>query len=573
MATSQEYSAFRHGSDPRARVLDGLPVSESQRQLAGISTAVLEGGRGTPMILLHGPGEYGAKWLRVIPELVESHRVIAPDLPGHGASPAVATELDTERVMLWLSELIAATCNEPPILVGQILGGGIAARFACQHGERLRRLVLVDAFGLSAFAPDPAFGRALMAFLEAPSAEAHDQLWSKCAFDLERMQKSMGERWERVKAYNLDRAADARLGPAQQALMSRFGMPAIPAAALAQISVPTSLIWGRHDLATPLAIAERAARRYGWPLHVIESAADDPAMEQPEAFIEALRAAVGGEREHHAAPKEAWDAIATGYDELVAPGEAELANAALQLAQLKSGQRFLDVAAGTGGLSLPAARLGARVVATDWSPKMIERFEARARREKLTACEGHVMDCRCLGFDSDTFDVTGSQFGVMLVEDQPRALREMVRVTKPGGHVVVVGYGSPEKFEALQLFIAALRSVEPEFPGLPNDPPPLEFQAADPDVLEQRLKDAGLGQVTVHTSHQERLELSSGKQLWDWCVSGNPIPGMLVAGLPDQARQAMLQHMHRHLVARADSRGVAVLTAPLNIAVGTKDRG
>ena len=61
--------------------------------------------------------------------------------------------------------------------------------------------------------------------------------------------------------------------------------------------------------------------------------------------------------------------------------EVELANEALRLVGLEPGERFLDVAAGTGGLSLPAARLGAQVLATDWSPAMIERFEARVRAE------------------------------------------------------------------------------------------------------------------------------------------------------------------------------------------------
>ena len=58
-----------------------------------------------------------------------------------------------------------------------------------------------------------------------------------------------------------------------------------------RITVPTTLIWGRHDLATQLAIAESASTRYGWPLHVIENAADDPPIEQPEAFLRALREA------------------------------------------------------------------------------------------------------------------------------------------------------------------------------------------------------------------------------------------------------------------------------------------
>ena len=58
-----------------------------------------------------------------------------------------------------------------------------------------------------------------------------------------------------------------------------------PAEELARISVPTTLIWGRHDRQTPLAVAQQASTRFGWPLHVIEDAADDPAFEQPAAVL------------------------------------------------------------------------------------------------------------------------------------------------------------------------------------------------------------------------------------------------------------------------------------------------
>jgi ubiquinone/menaquinone biosynthesis C-methylase UbiE len=154
--------------------------------------------------------------------------------------------------------------------------------------------------------------------------------------------------------------------------------------------------------------------------------------------------------EEHAAPPEAWDAIATGYDRYVAPQETDLANEALRLVGVEPGERFLDVAAGTGGLSLPAARLGAQVLATDWSAAMIERFEHRVRDENLSQADGRVMDCHALDLPDASFDVTGSQFGVMLVPDQPRSLREMVRVTKPGGRVLVIAYGFPAELEFLQ---------------------------------------------------------------------------------------------------------------------------
>jgi ubiquinone/menaquinone biosynthesis C-methylase UbiE len=271
----------------------------------------------------------------------------------------------------------------------------------------------------------------------------------------------------------------------------------------------------------------------------------------------------------HTAPVEAWDAIAALYDKHVAPGEADLATAGLRLAGLRAGDRFLDVAAGPGGLSLPAARLGAKVLATDWSPKMIEHFNARVVAEGLDA-EGRVMDCHALNLPDNSYDVTGSLFGVMLVPDQAQALREMVRVTKPSGRVLLIAYGNPVEFEALHVFISAAQAVVPQFEGPAEDEPMLEFQVADPDVLRQRLITAGLRDVTVDTSNRERITVRTGQQLWDWCIGGNPIPGMLVADLTDRQRADIIQVLDGMVLERSGGNGPAVLTAPLNIGVGTK---
>jgi SAM-dependent methyltransferase len=274
--------------------------------------------------------------------------------------------------------------------------------------------------------------------------------------------------------------------------------------------------------------------------------------------------------DEHAAPPEAWDAIAAGYARHVAPQEVDLAGEALDLAALEPGERFLDVAAGTGGLSLPAARRGAQVLATDWSSAMIERFEECARAEGLTA-EERVMDCHALDLPDDSFNVTGSQFGVMLVPDQPRALREMVRVTKPGGRVLVIAYRSPAEFEALQVFLGALKVVAPEFPGLPDDPPPLEFQLADPELLRGRLTDAGLTDVRVERT-AERPRFSSGQELWDWMLYSNPITEMVLGDLEltQDQRATLRQILDRMLRERAGGDGRATLANGVNIAIGTK---
>jgi pimeloyl-ACP methyl ester carboxylesterase len=173
-----------------------------------------------------------------------------------------------------------------------MLGGAIAARFAVERGNRLKSLVLVDAFGLHWFRPTPRLALALVRYIRRPSENTFDRLYQHCAVDLDGMRGEMGEQWKSFRAYVVNRGQTPALKAALPVLMRKFGLRAIPSAALAQISVPTTLIWGRHDPATKLRVAEAASARYRWPLHVIDDAADDPVLEQPGATVRALRVAM-----------------------------------------------------------------------------------------------------------------------------------------------------------------------------------------------------------------------------------------------------------------------------------------
>ena len=280
------------GTDARGRLLAGLPVTERHLELAGIRTAVWEGGAGRPVVILHGPGEFAAYWLRVIPGLARTHRVVAPDLPGHGASVAEDGPLTADRVIDWLGGLVDRTCPEPPVLVGRVVGGAISARYAADHGDRLRHLVLVDTLGLSPFRPAPRFQRALHRFLADAGEHTYDRLMLHCAYALDTLAAELGEAWPLLQRYAVAVARTPRVQSAMGALLAEFGTAALPDRVLRRIAVPTTLLWGRHDMVTPVDVAEAASARYGWPLHVLEDAADDPALEAPEEFLQVLQAAV-----------------------------------------------------------------------------------------------------------------------------------------------------------------------------------------------------------------------------------------------------------------------------------------
>jgi ubiquinone/menaquinone biosynthesis C-methylase UbiE len=269
----------------------------------------------------------------------------------------------------------------------------------------------------------------------------------------------------------------------------------------------------------------------------------------------------------------AWDGIAARYDETNTPTQMWLGNEGLVRAGLGPGMRFLDVAAGSGALAIPAARLGARVTAVDLSPAMLDRLAARARAESLPI-ETRVMDGHALDFEDGTFDVAGSQFGVMLFPDMPRGVRELARVTRPGGRVLMIAYGNPAEIDFFAFFVQAIRTVVPDFTGPPIDPPPLPFQLQDPEVLRAALTRAGLQEARVATI-TERTVFSSGDELWLWITGSNPIVGHLLAELAltgeqtDRVRRAL----DRLVRARAGGDGAATLANPINIGVGVKESG
>ncbi len=268
-------------------------MEERRIDAAGIGTAALLGGEGRPMVLLHGPGESAVKWMRVLPELTATNRVVAPDLPAHGGSEIPDPALDAERAVAWLGELIEETCEEPPVLVGHVLGGAIAARFAARCHGQVGHLVLVDSLGLARFRPSPRFAVTLFGFLARPTESSYDRFMHQCSYDLDELRSQMGRRWRPFVSYNLELAR----GPGAKAagrMLRRIGLPRIPAEELARIEVPTDLIWGRQDRANRLRIAESASERHGWPLHVIEDCADDPARDRPAEFLAALHAALAG---------------------------------------------------------------------------------------------------------------------------------------------------------------------------------------------------------------------------------------------------------------------------------------
>jgi len=133
-----------------------------------------------------------------------------------------------------------------------------------------------------------------------------------------------------------------------------------------------------------------------------------------------------------------------------------------EAADVRAGERVLDVAAGNGNASLAAARRFARVTSTDYVPQLLENGAARAKADGLEI-SFQVADAENLPFADGAFDVALSTFGVMFAPEHHRAAQELLRVTRSGGRIGLANW-TPEGFLG-ELFRVVGSFVAPP-PGL-----------------------------------------------------------------------------------------------------------
>lgn len=137
-----------------------------------------------------------------------------------------------------------------------------------------------------------------------------------------------------------------------------------------------------------------------------------------------------------------FDGVARRYDllnDLLSLGRTKAwRKVATSIIAPKPGMRILDIAAGTGSSSRPLADAGAEVIPLDFSKGMLEA--GRKRHPDLAFTHG---DALALSFKDNEFDVTTISFGLRNTSDTLKALRESLRVLKPGGRMVVVEFSQP----------------------------------------------------------------------------------------------------------------------------------
>ena len=182
----------------------------------------------------------------------------------------------------------------------------------------------------------------------------------------------------------------------------------------------------------------------------------------------------------------------------------ELGAVLVEACGIKSRQRVLDVAAGTGNAAIPAAMMGAKVVASDLTPELFEagRKEAANRGVSLEWQEG---DAEALPFGEAEFDTVMSCIGVMFAPHHQAAADELLRVCKPGGSIGLLCW-TPEGFTG-QMF-AALKPFAP--------PPPPGSQPATLWGSEDHIRELMGEKITDVHSRKKHLTVRSFHQPADF---------------------------------------------------------
>ncbi len=171
--------------------------------------------------------------------------------------------------------------------------------------------------------------------------------------------------------------------------------------------------------------------------------------------------------------------------------------AILETAHLRPGLRVLDLASGVGDPALSiAAKVtpSGRVTATDLGSGMISLAEELARKKGLTNIEFREASAESLPFADESYDALTCRFGIMFFPDLPRALRECLRVLKPGGRAVFVAWGKKE-----QPFFTTTAGIILKHVPVPPPPPdpdgPSIFMFGERDRLRRSLEAAGFRNV------------------------------------------------------------------------------
>ncbi|MDT4969420.1 MAG: hypothetical protein QOJ64_4157 [Acidobacteriota bacterium] len=247
----------------------------------GAKIHYVESGTGPVVVLLHGLGGNSGNWVFNIPVLAQKYRVIVPDQLGFGKSDKPLINYRIATFVDFLDAFLKQLKVERASIVGNSLGGWVAAAYSLAHPEKLERLVLVDAAGL-ALPPD--VDMALLMKLNPSTREGMKELASRVFYNKliflsdAFIDASMAARINAGDGYTI-RSVSESIMLGDEFLDKR----------LTGVKAPTLIIWGREDGLLPLADGQRFQKAIpNSQLLVFDKCGHVPQVEKVAEFNAAL---------------------------------------------------------------------------------------------------------------------------------------------------------------------------------------------------------------------------------------------------------------------------------------------
>jgi pimeloyl-ACP methyl ester carboxylesterase len=269
--------------------LEGFEGGELEWRGARLGYAV--GGAGSPLVLVHGLGGTIENWRALAPPLAERHRVLVPDLPGHGGSAPLSEALDLDALAEAVLGIADAERIRSAVWIGHSLGGVVALRAAVLCPDAVRGLVLAAAAGIgsasrAAQATLTVLGVARPGRLIAPFRHswARSRLGRRAAFgwwgvaDPDALEPELAEAFLVGPAYHTD------THQARRALLVSD-----PRTELDRVTCPCLCLWGASDIWVRVEDGMEYARRLRAPLRAIAGCGHLLIGERPDACLAAIR--------------------------------------------------------------------------------------------------------------------------------------------------------------------------------------------------------------------------------------------------------------------------------------------
>jgi pimeloyl-ACP methyl ester carboxylesterase len=295
-----------YGRPGRSEWLDvGWSRYQHRIRIDGREVNYVDMGTGPALVFVHGLGASWQSWLENIPEFARDHRVVAMDLPGFGYSEMPEADISIERYARWCFSLLDALGIDAFSVVGNSMGGFIAAEMAIREPARVQRLVVVSAavFWQDYRRAQPLVGlarlseayvaRALTRSTDAVATRSRLRSWALA---------TAGFRYPHLiapeLAHELVRSARRTDGflPALEALADFPLEEELP-----KIGCPTLIVWGAHDTLVPVKDAKRMQELIpGARREVFERTGHVAMLERPERFNRLLRGFLDEDRTQRA---------------------------------------------------------------------------------------------------------------------------------------------------------------------------------------------------------------------------------------------------------------------------------